>query len=288
MSKPKDVPITHRIIDTQRGIGTGFIAGPLYPTFLVHPYGDVISDELARTGNWETKIIDAAKKFLKSNSNCIDVGANLGVWSYYLSKHCNQGKVLAFEPQTGTYNLLCANMYINSVSNLESYRLGLTDHKNHQEYLPLVNLERAQNNGASAIITRQILEKIPWYDNTLQDKLKTVDYNIDLSIPILRDHQYEVELIELVAFDRFVQEKKHLQDLKIDFIKIDVEGHEIKTLKGMIKTINKHRPIIFIEIWEQNVDVVKKWFSKHDYELHNFDAADYIAIHKTDDRKRLL
>lgn len=280
--------MNHRIIDTQRGIGTNFIAGPLFPSFLVHPYRDVISDALVSTGHWETKIIDAAKKFLKPDSNCIDVGANLGVWSYYLSRHCNQGKVLAFEPQIGTYNLLCANMYINTVSNLESYRLGLTDHKNHEEYLPLINLERAQNNGASAIITKQILEKVPWYDNTLQDKLKTVDYDVELSIPILRDHNYEVQLIELVAFDRFIEGKKHLRDLKIDLIKIDVEGHEISSLKGMVKTINKHHPIIFIEVWEHNVGVVKEWLLKHDYELHHFDAADYIAIHKADDRRSLL
>jgi FkbM family methyltransferase len=34
---------------------------------------------------------------------------------------------------------------------------------------------------------------------------------------------------------------------KIDFIKIDVEGFEIDVLMGMLKTLEKYRPIVFIE-----------------------------------------
>lgn len=36
---------------------------------------------------------------------------------------------------------------------------------------------------------------------------------------------------------------------RLDFIKIDVEGHEYNALKGGEETIKKHKPVIFFECW---------------------------------------
>ena len=44
-----------------------------------------------------------------------------------------------------------------------------------------------------------------------------------------------------------------LGDMKIDFIKIDVEGVEFKALQGMSKLIEKHKPIIFCEIYQGHI-----------------------------------
>ena len=49
--------------------------------------------------------------------------------------------------------------------------------------------------------------------------------------------------------DKFVQQKR-LDDYTlndVDYIKIDVEGHELKVLKGAIATIERCNPIIVIE-----------------------------------------
>ncbi len=43
-------------------------------------------------------------------------------------------------------------------------------------------------------------------------------------------------------------EKKIMKSKKIDFIKIDVEGHENKVIKGMTETLKFNRPILLIEI----------------------------------------
>ena len=37
-------------------------------------------------------------------------------------------------------------------------------------------------------------------------------------------------------------------DMKVDFVKIDAEGHEPQVLKGMKKTVENNKPIIFTEI----------------------------------------
>jgi FkbM family methyltransferase len=55
----------------------------------------------------------------------------------------------------------------------------------------------------------------------------------------------------------------NLQD--IDFIKIDVEGHECRVLEGSIETLRRCRPRILIEVKESNTTWVNNFFSGLDY-----------------------
>lgn len=58
---------------------------------------------------------------------------------------------------------------------------------------------------------------------------------------------------------------KRLDDFgisKVDFIKIDVEGHEIEVLKGGANTIQRSRPVVVIEAKDDHVRTVKLWFEK--------------------------
>ena len=45
---------------------------------------------------------------------------------------------------------------------------------------------------------------------------------------------------------------------RIDFIKLDVEGAEIFALRGGLKSIEKHKPILFVEM-------LRKWAAKYGY-----------------------
>ena len=56
----------------------------------------------------------------------------------------------------------------------------------------------------------------------------------------------------------------------ISFIKIDVEGYELKLLKGAFNTIEKNKPVIFIEkkknyndlknfLYELNYDIIEEF-----------------------------
>ncbi|MDX1532617.1 MAG: FkbM family methyltransferase [Nitrosopumilaceae archaeon] len=63
-----------------------------------------------------------------------------------------------------------------------------------------------------------------------------------------------------------------------DIIKMDVEGHEIKALEGMIETIQFGKPCIIIE--SNSVEHTQKlvdWFSEIDYELkHRCDGRNLV------------
>ncbi|MEM2294289.1 MAG: FkbM family methyltransferase [Nitrososphaerota archaeon] len=54
-----------------------------------------------------------------------------------------------------------------------------------------------------------------------------------------------------------------------EFVKIDVEGHELDVLKGMTTTLRERRPILLIEVWERNITQVIKMLSDlcYDYQM---------------------
>lgn len=61
-------------------------------------------------------------------------------------------------------------------------------------------------------------------------------------------------------------------DQKIDFIKIDVEGHELKTLNGLERTIATKRPKMLIEVDDVNIPEFRSKIDALEYKV--------IATHK--------
>ncbi len=57
--------------------------------------------------------------------------------------------------------------------------------------------------------------------------------------------QYESSYdIEAVSIDDYVGEK-----FKVDFIKMDIQGNELKALRGMKKTLDTFKPVLLTEFW---------------------------------------
>ncbi len=52
----------------------------------------------------------------------------------------------------------------------------------------------------------------------------------------------------------------------VSLIKIDVEGHEVEVLKGALQTLKCNRPVVIIEIQQQNIDEVNALFDELNYQ----------------------
>lgn len=64
---------------------------------------------------------------------------------------------------------------------------------------------------------------------------------------------------------------------RVDFVKIDVEGHELEVLKGMIKILKKYKPVIMLEsIWASKRDLMN-FFSQNDYKIDFLGTKTWIA-----------
>lgn len=70
---------------------------------------------------------------------------------------------------------------------------------------------------------------------------------------------------------------------EINFIKIDVEGHELGTLAGLEKTIRRCRPTMLIEVNEANREAFDAWMRLMDYQIdvqfkHNSENFEVIVV----------
>ena len=99
----------------------------------VYRRNDVVSNNILRTKTWESlttkNILNAlfyyTKKYNLSNNDSyiIDIGANVGWFSFFLSKY--KYKIIAFEPSQLNYYILRKNFCINRDSNIILINKGL-------------------------------------------------------------------------------------------------------------------------------------------------------------------
>ena len=79
---------------------------------------------------------------------------------------------------------------------------------------------------------------------------------------------------------------------KVDFIKIDVEGYEVSVLKGAVKLIDQHRPIILVEVHpiylanynQSHLDVIS-FLETHRYNIRYYSFLEELRMTKW---KRIL
>ena len=158
-----------------------------------------------RKGEKEIKIIP---NLLVNCNRAIDIGANVGVWSYWLSKYAKQ--VESFEPNPKIFNVL-KNI---KIKNVNSYNIALSNKSGSVDLLVPKGSKGFSNQGAS-------LSSI---------KVQGEHKRISIEAKCLDEYNF----------------------LDVDFIKIDVEGHEHEVIEGAQETIKKFKPTMVIEMEEKH------------------------------------
>ena len=195
-------------------------------------YGNANVLEPNDTGEaWVMKYI-AAKLKNKPGIIIFDVGANKGIYALLALANFenNKTKIYAFEPSAATYNELKYNT-ANSIQ-VKSFNIGFSE---KEESLTIY--ANYQGSGATTLY-KQALE----------------EYTSIHSMS---------ETIKLTALDNFCEQ----HDIKIiDFLKIDVEGHELPVLKGGLSLI-KSNSIHFIQFEFGSFHIYSKTFFKDFWDL---------------------
>ena len=187
--------------------------------FLVFKGSDLISNHLKKE-LYEDDIHQLALKLLinEPSGTVLDIGANLGTFCVPLARKIPKLKFHAFEPQRLISYQLCANVIINSLDNVYTYELALSNKDTSIDF-DMPNYAAETNIGAFSIDNEA-------RNNEYECSTVNTTDRIDL-IPL-----------DFLTFDN------------IRLIKIDVEGHELEVLQGGFETIkrNNYPPIIF-EAW---------------------------------------
>jgi FkbM family methyltransferase len=203
-------------------------------------------------GNFQRHVSD--NKYLRLNEDAIimDVGANVGIMTLHFAKKAAKGKVYAFEPTHYAFKKLQRNIVLNP--ELEP-RIQLT-----QTFLSCTEKK-----------SKPITAYSSWKIN------KKVGEN---QHPVHGGAAMSTEGVPTTTIDEFV--KEYNID-RIDFIKIDTDGHEFDVLSGGRNTIEQLRPQIIFELGqyvmaEHEIDFMDylHFFKKFNYTLS--DAANNKSI----------
>jgi FkbM family methyltransferase len=187
--------------------------------YALFKHNDIVSNAV-RSGGYEKELQELSSKLLEGHTEGIvlDIGANLGSYVVPLARHHAHLQFEAFEPQRIVYYQLCANTFLNRLSNVYAHNVGLSNEQRITSYV-LPNYAEETNIGAFSID----------FDTRLKDyEVKSEGVTERMIIIPLDSMQYE----------------------KVRLIKIDVEGHELQVLQGAEHTLreNNYPPIIF-EAW---------------------------------------
>ena len=160
---------------------------------------------------------DKLLNLVKEGMHVLDVGTNIGsTLLRFTDKVGPLGKVIGFEPDSFNFKACENNISLNNFNNLEVYKFGL----GAEETQLKLTVDTESNRGGNRIST---------------------------------DIEAKGEMVPIRKLDNLVEE---FGWTKIDLIKIDVEGFELKVIQGAKQTLKSFYPTLFIEVDDQNLNEV--------------------------------
>ena len=200
--------------------------------------------QIIQYGEFEQMSTAVINRLVKPGAIVLDVGANIGYYTVMMSKLVgNKGKIFAFEPTKHFLETLRRNLAVHHVKNVEVLNFGLS------------NLDREM----------------------------TIDIgpsSATLHSPLGFDKVISNETIRLFTLVDFVREHGIT---RIDFIKIDIDGHEPLFFDGAWPVLDLMSPIMICEVshlhylqagytaWDFYATV-----KEHDYLIYDEDTLEQI------------
>ncbi|MCW8912410.1 MAG: FkbM family methyltransferase [Flavobacteriales bacterium] len=182
----------------------------------------------------EKQVVELLNNHYKKTKNPItifDVGANVGQYQRMLAENLNiPSNIYSFEPANDSFGILNTDKQ----NNVRNFQFGFGDKQQK------VTLYKDENKSQLASIYKKT-------DNDYYN-LKSMDIE---------------ETIYLRTIDDFCEEEKIS---KIDFLKLDIEGHEFFALKGAESMLSQNR-INFIQFEFGPANIDSKTYLKDFYSL---------------------
>lgn len=181
------------------------------------------------------------KPYVPEDGVIIDVGAHAGQFTKLFAKMAPRGHIFAFEPASYARSIIAIVMKLHGLSNVTLAPLGLSDAPGKQ---------------------------------TLSIPLKasgSLGYGLSHLGGDSDDRPTYQEKITLIPFDDYAHQN-NIQ--KISLIKADIEGWEMRLLKGAEKSIARFRPAVILEVdrkflarAQNTPEEVWDFFKKHNYKI---------------------
>ena len=219
------------------------VANSTFGPIIINVNDQFITPQIFATGYWAVNDINLIKKILdfqlrsKKALNVYDVGANCGTHSLALAKLLGEKiRIRAFEVQPAIFHMLCGTIALNNLGNVRCHLNAVSD--SDGESLEIRPPDYAQPNNFGGF------EAMPTEFSDNQEMARSG----------------ATDTVTTVTLDSFSE--------PVDFIKMDVEGMEIRALHGAQKTIETSRPICFVEIIKTERDALFSFFRQREYDIY--------------------
>lgn len=214
-------------------------------------------------GEYDRENLTFCKSVIREGDVCLDVGANIGVYTTLFAKWVgSSGQVHAFEPVDHMRRKLRLNATINHLRNVRISPVALGDSNGYAEMNQI--REGHFRGGTSCLIENENVLKIG------------------------RDQFTQVQ-VEMKTVDDYLSQNNVTQ---VDVVKVDIEGYELKFLKGARRLLVENRPILLMEHIKNRLQFMKiderefqEIFQKTGYEcfeLFSISGANYFIPYRFD------
>lgn len=186
---------------------------------------------------------------LPNEGQVLDLGANIGIMAYHLSKALPQAKIQAFEPVPQNLNVLKRIITHFKLENVivHPYALG-------------------NESGSIEMVVPVVADvKMQGLSHVVHDTITAFNQGETFQVPVKR-----------------LDEIPELQEQRTTGIKIDVENFEYFVLEGGRQLIQKHQPIIYSELWEnENREKVFELLSQLNYSINIVQSNQLVEFNQT-------
>lgn len=196
--------------------------------YIITNRNDEIQKTLLSGKQWNSPVVEIIRSYIQCNGlhHLLNVGSHIGSVCLPISK-CIE-KVTAIEAFPPTYRHLCENIKLNRLSNVFAYNVALGNSNEDVYFMssnkvcPVEKTNRILNNtGGMHVFTQKDIDNNVRSGNLADTTIKNRVVRLD-DIPV----------------DNF------------DILLVDIEGFEYDFLLGGEEKIKKNKPIIIIEIWD--------------------------------------
>ncbi len=182
--------------------------------------------EVLEHGTYEPHLVAFYRKHLRPGMQVLDVGANVGFHALHAAALvAPSGRVVAVEPDPANAALLRTSLSLRRErAPVEVVEAALSDSDGE---LVLSDLGNDPNSGARfthpdrAVLERHVHGPRPRFDTV-----------------------------------RAIRWDDHFGEIDLDFVKMDIEGAEPRALRGMERSIERHRPVVVSEFAPSNLAAI--------------------------------
>ena len=210
----------------------------------VYPPEDESTRVIYLTGYFEPNEFNIFKKFLEPRMVFLDVGANMGLYSIFASKKVGKsGLVVSIEPSSREFERLQSNVEVNRLQNVKMIQVAVSRSEGEADLLVATN------------------------DHAGHNTLGNFAYE---GIILKQKEHVTVKTIDSIVSD--------LSLSRLDVIKMDIEGSEFFALEGAKRTLQKFKPVLMLELFNEtlkhqgcNGDMILQFLASLGYIIYGFD-----------------